>query len=200
MPSFTNSRNVGNTIRARHEAGLQRLRAAQIELQREALPKYNARGDLLPVGATIDGQHYPVLLTRHQIADALGMHPQAVWRWTQHPAFPAPIHADLEDLPTPRTVGRQPQYWDVDSVTAWALRYAPQKRRYRHAYNWWLLEMQHGTWTAANGYAATARTEARRAAYEKKCADWIAKGLDPYGDMPPAELLRLNAVLDGVRA
>lgn len=175
MASFTNSRNISATSRNRHAEGIARLQAFGIEAHSLALPQQVRPAAVPNVAAVIEGAYYPLALTRHQIADALALQPQAVWRWTQHPKFPAPVSPELAEVPH-YGCGRKPRYWDMEEVGAWLKQYAPQRRRQRHAFAWWALEYGHGLWEPGAGYFPNpeARAEWRQAERIRRHA-WFAK-------------------------
>lgn len=166
MTAFTNSRNISATARNRHAEGVARLQAFGIEAHSLDLPT-----QVRPATAPL----VSIALTRHQIADALALQPQAVWRWTQHPKFPAPVSAEEAQVPH-YGCGRKPQYWDMAEVGAWLQQYAPQRRRQRHAYAWWVLEYGHNMWHPGAGYfpSREARAEWEQAESIRRHA-WFAK-------------------------
>lgn len=175
MTAFTNSRNISATTRNRHAEGIARLQAFGHDPKGLSLPT-QARPAAIPNVATVlEDVYYPHALTRHQIADALALQPQAVWRWTQHPKFPAPVSAEHAETPH-YGCGRKPQYWDMEEVRAWLLRYGRQRTRHRHAFAWWALEYGHGLWEPGAGYFPNpdARAEWRQAESIRR-RDWFAK-------------------------
>lgn len=194
MPSFFNGRNIGRSMRRRQAAGLERFTAAGVGHERAPALRMLRSLDLPAL--TIDGKALRVCLSRFQIADALDMHPTAIWRWTQHPEFPQPVDPSLADCPQTGS-GRRCQYWDMDAVGAWVYRYAPNRRSAVHAFAWWVAELAAGTWTAQDGYRVLTRLDVARDLYRRKCIRWEAAGLDPYGENPPAELDVVRALEEG---
>lgn len=165
------SRKPSSRVLKREAAGLGRLKAKGIELTPELIARLPSRHQWREIEMIMDGGTFPAVTW----AKLLGVRIKTFRDWTQEPGFPEPhvsedmlpehVHEALEagESLFPGeweewcgaheygvTLKRGQWVWDAEELALWL--YHNTKHYIHHAWAWWLLEYEMGTWMPKDGY------------------------------------------------
>lgn len=161
----------------REKAGLLRLKAKGIETTPDLLKRLPSRYQWRDITMIMDGGTFPAVTW----AKILGVRIKTFRDWTQEPGFPEPgVSEDMlprfiyEALQAGESlypgeweewcgadeygVTLQPGQWiwDAEELALWL--FYNTKHYIHHAWAWWLLEYELGTWTPKKGYLGVPST------------------------------------------